>query len=171
MQKSLSVLGLDPGLNKTGWGLVSLEGTRLRHIANGVISTNPKEDLPTRLVVIFDALNEVITTWSPETCAVEETFVNKNPASTLKLNHARTITLLVPALAGLPVASYAPNHVKKSVVGVGHAGKDQVQMMVKTLLPGIEIAGADAADALAVAICHAHHAGSARALARTGTDQ
>jgi len=169
MQKTLSVLGLDPGLNKTGWGLVSLEGTRLRHIANGVIATTASEDLSTRLVVIFETLQEIIATWQPDTCAVEETFVNKNPAATLKLNHARTIALLVPALGGLEVRSYAPNHVKKSVVGAGHAGKEQIQMMVKTLLPGVELAGADAADALAVAICHAHHAGSAAAMARTGT--
>ncbi|MCH7805753.1 MAG: crossover junction endodeoxyribonuclease RuvC [Proteobacteria bacterium] len=169
MQNRLSVLGLDPGLNKTGWGLVTLEGTHLKHLANGAITTKANEDLPARLVVIFEALKEIISTWRPDTCAVEETFVNKNPAATLKLNHARTIALLVPALAGLPVASYAPNHVKKSVVGVGHAGKEQVQMMVRVLLPGVEIAGADAADALAVAICHAHHCGSARAFARTGT--
>lgn len=171
MQKSLSVLGLDPGLNKTGWGLVTLEGTRLRHIANGVITTKANQDLSTRLVVIFEALQEIISTWAPETCAVEETFVNKNPAATLKLNHARTIALLVPALSGLPVRSYAPNHVKKSVVGVGHAGKEQIQMMVKILLPGAEIAGADAADALAVAICHAHHAGSAAMRARMEAGQ
>lgn len=169
MRQGLTVLGLDPGLNKTGWGLVALDGTRLSHIANGVIKTTPKDETPVRLVVIFEALQKIITDWRPDTAAVEETFVNKNPVSTLKLNHARTVALLVPALAGLEVASYAPNHVKKSVVGAGHAAKEQIQMMVATLLPGVEIAGADAADALAVAICHAHHSGSLYAKAKTGT--
>jgi len=169
MAQVFSVLGLDPGLNKTGWGLITLDGTRLSHLANGVITTNPADDLATRLVVIFKALEKIIETWRPECAAVEETFVNKSGTATLKLNHARTICLLAPALAGLEVASYAPNRVKKSVVGAGHAGKQQIQMMIGILLPGAEVAGADAADALAVAICHAHHSGPRFTLAKTGT--
>lgn len=168
MSKGLTVLGLDPGLSCTGWGLVALSGTRLSHIANGTIKTNAQDALSQRLVAIYTALNGIIVEWSPDMAAVEETFVNQNPASTLKLNHARTVALLVPALNGLVVASYAPNHVKKSVVGTGHAQKEQVHMMVKTLLPGTDIEGADAADALAVAICHAHHAGAGMRL-NTGT--
>lgn len=167
MRKSFIALGLDPGLNKTGWGLVALDGTSLKHIANGTIKTNPKDDLPVRLTIIYHAIHEVLKEFQPNTAAVEETFVNKNAVATLKLNHARTVALLVPALVGLEVSSYAPNHVKKAVVGAGHAAKEQVYMMVKTLLPGVEINGADAADALAVAICHAHHV-SSPAL-RTGT--
>ena len=170
MGQAFSVLGLDPGLNKTGWGLITLDGTRLSHVANGVITTNPKDDLPTRLVIIFKALETIIDDWRPDCAAVEETFVNKSGAATLKLNHARTVCLLAPALAGLEVESYAPNRVKKAVVGAGHADKSQVQMMIKTLLPGAEVAGADAADALAVAICHAHHSGPRYTLAKTGTD-
>ncbi len=160
-------MGLDPGLNKTGWGLVSLEGTALHHIANGTFKTDPSLDLPIRLTRIFHALQVILQDFRPDTAAVEETFVNKNAVSTLKLNHARTVALLVPSLHGLEVASYAPNHVKKAVVGTGHAQKEQIHMMVKTLLPGAKIEGADAADALAVAICHAHHV-SAPSL-RTGT--
>lgn len=164
----MRVLGLDPGLSKTGWGLVSLDGTRLTHLVNGVITTDPKAELPSRLAIIFDEIKKILNHWQPETAAVEETFVNKNPSSTLKLNHARTVCLLVPALEGIPVTSYAPNHIKKSVVGTGHAQKPQIHMMVKTLLPGIVINGPDAADALAVAICHAHQAGN-KAFLRTGT--
>lgn len=171
MAQVFSVLGLDPGLNKTGWGLITLEGTRLSHIANGVITTNPADDLPTRLKVIFKALQKIIEDWRPDSAAVEETFVNKSATATLKLNHARTVCLLAPSLAGLEVESYAPNRVKKSVVGAGHAGKEQVQMMIRILLPGAEVAGPDAADALAVAICHAHHSGPRYRLAKTGTGQ
>lgn len=169
MAKTISVLGIDPGLNKTGWGLVTLEGTRLKHIANGTIKTDPKADLPVRLVIIYDALEKILGAYAPDTAAVEETFVNKNAVSTLKLNHARTVAMLVPALKGLEVSSYAPNHVKKAVVGTGHADKQQIHMMVQTLLPGAKIEGADAADALAVAICHAHNYGTAARMKRTGT--
>ena len=168
MTQAFRVLGLDPGLNKTGWGLVSLAGTRLAHTANGVIKTDAKADLPDRLAVIYKALQEILAEWRPDAAAVEETFVNTNASATLKLNHARTVCLLVPALAGVPVTSYAPNHVKKAVVGAGHAEKHQIHMMVGTLLPGAEIAGADAADALAVAICHANQAGYRQRL-KTGT--
>lgn len=167
MTKRLRVLGIDPGLNKTGWGVVDLEGTALRHVANGTIKTNAKDDLPVRLTKLFHEIQEVLRGFHPVTAAVEETFVNQNAVATLKLNHARTVALLVPSLEGLEVSSYAPNHVKKAVVGTGHAQKEQIHMMVKTLLPGVEINGADAADALAIAICHAHHA-SAPTL-KTGT--
>ena len=154
----MRLLGLDPGLQKTGWGIVESHGSRLIHIANGTVKSNSKKSLAERLVELYDGLTEVVAEWQPHACAVEETFVNKNPTSTLKLGQARGIALLVPSQAGIPVAEYTPNHVKKSVVGAGHAGKDQVEAMVRILLPGIQINGPDAADALAVAICHAHHA-------------
>lgn len=153
----MRLLGLDPGLQKTGWGIVESHGTRLTHIANGTIKSDSKKSLSERLVELHDGLSEVLAEWQPQSCAVEETFVNKNPTSTLKLGQARGIALLVPSQAGIPVAEYTPNHVKKSVVGVGHAAKEQVDAMVQVLLPGVKINGADAADALAVAICHAHH--------------
>jgi crossover junction endodeoxyribonuclease RuvC len=153
----MRLLGLDPGLQKTGWGIVESHGTRLTHIANGTVTSDRKKSLAERLVELHDGLAEVLAEWQPHSCAVEETFVNKNPTSTLKLGQARGIALLVPSMAGLPVAEYTPNHVKKSVVGVGHAAKEQVDAMVQVLLPGIKINGPDAADALAVAICHAHH--------------
>ncbi len=153
----MRLLGLDPGLQKTGWGIVEAQGTRLSHIANGTVKSDPKKTLAERLVELHDGLTAIIAEWQPHSCAVEETFVNKNPTSTLKLGQARGIALLVPSQAGLNVAEYTPNHVKKSVVGVGHAAKGQVDAMVKVLLPGVKINGPDAADALAVAICHAHH--------------
>jgi len=157
----MRLIGFDPGLRQTGWGVIESEGNRLIHIANGVVATNFKADLASRLVELHDGLLVVIKRFVPKEAAVEETFVNKNPQSTLKLGQARGIVLLVPARAGCPVAEYSPNLVKKSVVGAGHAAKEQVQMMIKVLLPGCEIANADSADALAVAICHAHHRNSA----------
>jgi crossover junction endodeoxyribonuclease RuvC len=157
------VLGLDPGLRITGWGIVDSEGARLRHVANGRVTSNGDLTTAERLVQLYDGLRAVIDEYHPDTAAVEETFVNKNPASTLKLGIARGMALLVPAQAGLPVAEYAANAVKKSVVGVGHAAKEQVQMMVQRLLPGVVLTGPDAADALAVAICHAHHTSTASA--------
>lgn len=162
----MRLLGLDPGLQKTGWGIVDSEGTRLRHVANGVVISDPKKTLAERLVQLHDGLTEVIAEWQPYSCAVEETFVNKNPTSTLKLGQARGIAMLVPSQAGLMVAEYTPNHVKKSVVGAGHAAKEQVDAMVHILLPGIKINGPDAADALAVAICHAHHMATAANIGR-----
>ncbi|GHF22449.1 crossover junction endodeoxyribonuclease RuvC [Kordiimonas sediminis] len=156
----MRVLGLDPGLQKTGWGIVDSDGTRLSHVANGTVKSDPKKALSDRLLELYEGLECVIAEWQPHTCAVEETFVNKNPASTLKLGQARGICLLVPARAGLIVAEYTPNHIKKSVVGVGHAAKDQVDAMIRVLLPGVKINGADAADALAVSVCHAHHVGT-----------
>ncbi|WP_374764310.1 crossover junction endodeoxyribonuclease RuvC [Yunchengibacter salinarum] len=161
----MRLMGLDPGLQRTGWGIVEASGSRLSHVANGVIASSASDSLANRLVALHDGLAAVIADWQPASCAVEETFVNKNPTSTLKLGQARGIALLVPAAAGLPVAEYTPNHVKKTVVGVGHADKDQVAHMVRVLLPGVVINGADAADALAVAIAHAHNRSAAQTLA------
>jgi crossover junction endodeoxyribonuclease RuvC len=166
----MRLLGLDPGLQKTGWGVVDSHGTRLSHIANGVVTSDPKKSLAERLVELHDGITEVIAEWRPQSCAVEETFVNKNPTSTLKLGQARGMALFVPANAGLMVAEYTPNHVKKSVVGVGHAGKEQVDAMVQILLPGVKINGPDAADALAVAICHAHHMATANKIGAAGAN-
>lgn len=155
------ILGLDPGLRTTGWGVVDAIGTRLVHVANGTVTSDGGDDLARRLRDLHDGLRQVIADWEPDAAAVEETFVNKNPVSTLKLGQARGVALLVPALDGIPVAEYAPNHIKKSVVGSGHAAKEQIHAMVRILLPGVKINGADAADALSVAICHAHHGGAA----------
>ena len=154
----MRLFGLDPGLQKTGWGVIEAEDNRLRFIAAGVVATRGADALSLRLDCLYSGLVELIAEWTPDEAAVEETFVNKNPASALKLGHARGIVLLAPARAGIPVFEYAPNLIKKTVVGAGHAAKEQVQMMVKTLLPTSNTSGsADAADALAVAICHAHH--------------
>lgn len=153
----MRVLGIDPGLRHTGWGIVEAEGNRLRHVADGVVNSDPKGALAARLVQLFDGLVAVIETYTPAEVAVEETFVNMNGSSTLKLGQARGVALLAPARFRLPIAEYATNLVKKSVVGAGHAQKAQVQMMVRTLLPGCLVQSPDAADALAIAICHAHH--------------
>jgi crossover junction endodeoxyribonuclease RuvC len=153
----MRIIGLDPGLRRTGWGVIDVEGSHIRHVANGTLTTDSDHDLAERLVELKLGLEQVLATQRPQAAAVEETLANKNPASTLKLGMARGIALLVPALAGLPVAQYLPMVVKKSVVGTGHARKEQVAMMVERLLPGCALASADAADALAVAICHAHH--------------
>lgn len=156
------LIGLDPGLRHTGWGVIESDGVRLRHVANGTVHSDTAEDVALRLRQIHEGLQAVIAEWTPDVAAVEETFVNKNPGSTLKLGQARGAVLLTAALAGLPVGEYAPNLIKKSVVGTGHATKDQIHLMVQRLLPGVVIQSADAADALAVAICHAHHAASRR---------
>lgn len=167
----MRVIGIDPGLRRTGWGVVDVEGNRLRHVANGVCQSEG-EELAARLLSLHRGLTEVIARWAPETAAVEQTFVNKDAAGTLKLGQARGVVLLVPAQAGLPVAEYAPNAVKKVVVGVGHAEKRQVEHMVRLQFPGVTLAGPDAADALAIALCHAHHAQFAgrldAAIARAG---
>lgn len=154
----MRVIGIDPGLRCTGWGVVDVDGSRMRHVANGVCKSLARDDLATRLCSLHTQLTEVMKTYAPDTAAVEHTFVNKDAAGTLKLGQARGIALLVPAQAGLPVAEYAPNAVKKVVVGVGHADKAQVGYMVGLQLPGAKVAGPDAADALAIALCHAHHA-------------
>ncbi len=153
----MRILGIDPGLRRTGWGVIDVTGSRIRHVANG-IAEGQGETLAARLVALFAALETVIETYRPDEAAVEETFVNRDAAGTLKLGQARAVALLAPARAGLPIGEYAPNRVKKTVVGVGHADKGQVEYMVRLQLPGIGIAGPDAADALAVALCHAHFA-------------
>ena len=154
------ILGIDPSLSCTGWGVVARSGSRLSHIANGQVRTDPAMSLAQRLVALDRELADVIARHAPDCGAVEEVFVNKNPQSTLKLGHARGVCLLALARAGLPVHEYAARLVKKALVGTGAAEKAQVQAMLKVLLPGAKLAGADAADALAVAICHAHLAGS-----------
>lgn len=156
---ALRVLGIDPGLQRMGWGVVDVCGSRLQHVANGVVASGQGE-LPARLAVLFRALEAIIAAQRPDQVAVEQTFVNRDAAGTLKLGQARAVGLLVPALAGLPVAEYAPNQIKKAVVGVGHAEKQQVEHMVRMMLPGVVLAGTDAADALAIAICHAFQAGA-----------
>ncbi len=150
------IIGLDPGLGTTGWGVIVKQGNRLSHIANGQISTDPKVALAQRLVTLDRELTDVILHHQPDSGAVEEVFVNTNPQSTLKLGQARGVCLLALARAGMPVAEYATRLVKKALVGTGGAEKAQVQAMLKVLLPGVKLAGADAADALAVAIAHAH---------------
>jgi crossover junction endodeoxyribonuclease RuvC len=154
----MRLLGIDPGLRHTGWGIIDVDGNRLSHVANGVIDPPVTAAMAIRLKFIFDGLNDVLAGHAPAEAAVEETFVNKNPDTTLKLGLARGAALLAPAIAGLRVHEYATRLVKKSVVGTGRADKGQIGMMVAMLLPGAAIAGEDAADALAVAICHAHHA-------------
>ncbi len=153
----LIILGLDPGLASTGWGAILREGNRLTHIDNGQIETDPADPLANRLLIIADGLRRVIEDVGPGSVAIEEVFVNKNAQSTLKLGQARGAVLVAAAAAGVPITEYAASLVKKSVVGSGRAAKDQVQAMLRTLLPGLKIAGPDAADALAVAITHAHH--------------
>ena len=152
----MKVIGLDPGLRLTGWGVIDVEGNRLRHVAHGVVKVGADRSLAERLNALFEGVAAVVAAHCPVEAAVEETFVNANPGSTLKLGQARGVVLLAPARAGLPVFEYAANLVKKSVTGAGHAEKHQIAMMVGRLLPGVD-ASADAADALAVAICHAHH--------------
>ena len=156
-------MGLDPGLGTTGWGLIRAEGNRLSHIANGQLKTSPAAALPTRLAHLADQLETLMAQHRPEAAAVEEVFVNKNPQSTLKLSHARGVALMCAGRSGIAVGEYAPTLVKKAVVGTGGAEKAQVHAMISRLLPGVQIAGADAADALAVAITHAHHLASAKA--------
>ena len=161
----MRVIGFDPGLRHTGWGVVDVAGSRITHVANGVCSTEAGE-LAQRLVRLHVEIERVVLEFRPDQAAVEHTFVNKDAAGTLKLGQARAISLLVPAQQGIPVAEYAPNAVKKAVVGVGHADKVQIQHMIKLLLPGVDPAGADAADALAVAICHAWAAGASDRMAK-----
>lgn len=156
------IIGLDPGLACTGWGVIAAEGNRLSHVANGQVRTDPKQALAARLVRLDEALGAVIETHAPAEAAVEEVFLNENPQSTLKLGQARGVVLLAAARRGLGVGEYAARLVKKAVVGTGGADKAQIHAMVQRLLPGARIAGADAADALAVAITHAHHLATAR---------
>jgi crossover junction endodeoxyribonuclease RuvC len=160
----MRVLGIDPGLRSLGWGVIEIAGSRLSHVANGAIRTEGNE-LAARLLTLFVGLNDVLGRYAPDAAAVEQTFVNRDGAGTLKLGQARGVAVLAVAQAGLVVGEYAPNAVKKAVVGVGHADKVQVAHMVRHQLPGVDLAGPDAADALAVAICHAHHLQSAGRLA------
>lgn len=153
----MRVLGLDPGLRNTGWGMIEARGNALRHIANGVVRSDPKADLAQRLLELHEGIKSVVESFQPDVGAVETTLANKNPSSTLKLGMARGVALLTPATLGVPMGEYLPMIVKKSVVGTGHADKKQVQMMIQRLLPGCEIVAADSADALAVAVCHAHN--------------
>ena len=156
MANQLRILGLDPGLRRTGWGVVVIEGARLAHLAHGVVAAPQTAPLAERLLAIHRGVVEIIVRWSPDEAAIEETFVTANGASTLKLGHARAAAMLAPAAAGLPVAEYAATVVKKALVGAGGADKRQVAFMVARLLPAAGAPVADAADALAVAICHAH---------------
>ncbi len=159
------ILGLDPGLGTTGWGLIRADGNRLSHLLNGQLKTNSAAPLPERLVDLAQQLESLLAEHRPDAAAVEEVFVNKNPQSTLKLGQARGVALMCAARSGLHVGEYAARLVKKAVVGNGAAEKAQVHAMVARLLPGAKIAGPDAADALAVAITHAHHLASARRIA------
>lgn len=159
----MRLIGLDPGLRLTGWGVIDVDGNRLRHVAHGVVRVSTDGSLAERLRELFDGVAAVVEAQQPLEAAIEETFVNVNRGSTLKLGQARGVVLLAPARAGLPVFEYAANLVKKSVTGAGHAEKRQIAMMVGRLLPGCD-ASADAADALAVAICHAHHRATAKRL-------
>ena len=153
----MRILGIDPGLLRTGWGIIAVDGARLSFVAGGVIRPHAKLSMGERLSEIDTRLTEIVRDYEPDEAAVEETFSNMNPASTLKLGMARGVAFVAPARAGITVYEYAANLIKKSVVGAGHAGKDQVEMMVKVLLPTAQIEMADTADALAVAITHAHH--------------
>ena len=162
---AVRIIGIDPGLRHTGWGVIEADGARLAYVASGAIHPPTTGELAQRLRALHEALADVIARFEPDEAAVEETFVNRDPQSALKLGHARGVALTVPALAGLEVAEYSANLVKKTVVGAGHAEKAQVAMMVKVLLPKSDADSADAADALAVAICHAQHRG-ARDVAR-----
>jgi len=158
MAAAIRILGLDPGLRRTGWGVVDSRDNRLSYVASGAIAPNTKLETAARLNLLYEGVCRLIEAWLPDESAVEEIFVNKNPSSTLRLGQARGVVMLAPAQAGITVAEYAANAVKKAVVGAGHADKNQIQAMVRMLLPTAEPESADAADALAVAICHAHHA-------------
>lgn len=153
----MRILGIDPGLRFTGWGIIDYVGSTPKHIANGTIKTTSKLQMAARLAEIMREMQNLIKIWSPHSVAIEETFMNNNAGSALKLGQARGVAMTVPAMVGLNVYEYAPNLIKKSVVGAGHAGKDQVQMMLKVLMPNVQIDSEHSADALATALCHAHH--------------
>jgi crossover junction endodeoxyribonuclease RuvC len=161
MTRPIRILGIDPGLRRTGWGVVVIEGNRLSYVACGSLPTDDKAALALRLLSIHDGLRQVVSDHLPDEAAVEATFVSKDGSATLKLGQARGIAMLVPAIAGLPVAEYAPNLVKKTIVGAGHCEKAQIRMMIGVLLPKAVPQSHDAADALAIAVCHAHHRQSA----------
>ena len=161
IRNSLRILGIDPGLRRTGWGVVESDGNKLSYLGCGSVQPDDGLPLASRLVVIHEGLSRVLRQFEPTEAAVEQTFVNKDGVATLKLGQARGVAMLVPALFGIPVSEYAPNLVKKTVVGAGHADKNQVLVMLKLLLPKAEPGSPDAADALAIAITHAHHRASA----------
>ena len=161
----MRILGIDPGLNKTGWGIIEYHNNALSYVASGVITSAANLPMAERLCVIDSELSKIIALHKPETSAIEETFINKSGSSSLKLGMARGVAFLAPARAGINVGEYSANHIKKSVVGAGHADKKQIQMMVKVLLPRADFKSADAADALAIAICHAHNQGIKRKIA------
>jgi crossover junction endodeoxyribonuclease RuvC len=154
------IIGIDPGLRHTGWGIIETEGSRLSYVADGAVHSVTEDDLATRLLQIHQQILAVLTEFKPDEAAIEETFVNKDARATLKLGQARGVVMLAPVLLKIPVAEYAPNVIKKTVVGAGHAEKDQVKHMVKLLLPRAMMKTADSVDALAIAICHAHHRGA-----------
>ena len=166
MQRANRILGIDPGLRRTGWGVIECEGTRLAFVACGSVNSDERESLSERLAFLHKGLAEVIARYAPHEAAVEETFVNADPRAALKLGQARGIALVAPAQAGLPVAEYAPNLVKKTIVGAGRAEKAQIRLMIRVLMPKADPQSDDAADALAIAICHAHHRQSVDILSR-----
>lgn len=160
MAEAIRIIGIDPGLRRTGYGVIETLGNNLKFITSGTIRSDDTLSLASRLSTLYDGLSEVIHSFTPQEAAVEQTFVNKDATATLKLGQARGIALLAPAQAGLPVAEYAPNSIKKAVIGVGHGEKQQIHMMVKVLMPRANFDSSDAADALAIAICHAHNRNS-----------
>ena len=161
---AIRILGIDPGLRRTGWGVVACEGNRLAYVACGSVETDAKAPLAERLMVIHRSLTQIVAEMRPDEAAVEATFVNRDATATLKLGQARGIAMVVPALAGLPVAEYAPNLIKKTIVGAGHGEKQQIRMMIGVLLPRADPQSEDAADALAIAVTHAHHRAAAAAM-------
>jgi crossover junction endodeoxyribonuclease RuvC len=161
MPLAIRILGVDPGLRSTGWGVIDLAGSALRFVAAGTVGSRAEDELAARLCALHDGLEAVVREFAPAEAAVEQTFVNRDAVATLKLGQARGVAMLVPARAGIAVAEYAPNAVKKAIVGAGHADKTQIRMMVRVLLPRAEFDSDHAADALAIAITHAHHRGSA----------
>ncbi|MBO6816476.1 MAG: crossover junction endodeoxyribonuclease RuvC [Rhizobiaceae bacterium] len=160
MQTATRIFGIDPGLRNTGWGVIETKGSSLAFVAAGTVRSDARAPLGERLRQLHEGLSALISDYAPHEAAVEQTFVNRDAQATLKLGHARGVALLVPALAGLPIAEYAPNRVKKTVIGVGHGDKKQIRLMVNMLLPKARFDSDDAADALAIAICHANHRGS-----------
>lgn len=160
MAETIRIIGIDPGLRRTGWGVIDLSGNRFQFVAAGTISSDVRRNLASRLCQLHEGLSEIVHRFMPHEAAVEHVFVNKDATATLKLGQARAVALLVPAQANLPVFEYAPNKVKKSVIGVGHGDKEQIHMMVKVLLPRAEFDSSDAADALALAVCHSMHRNS-----------
>jgi crossover junction endodeoxyribonuclease RuvC len=161
MTRAIRIIGIDPGLRRTGWGVIEIVGNRLGFLGCGSVTTNDKDALSARLLTIHDGLMRILEEFRPDEAAVEQTFVNKNATATLKLGQARGIAMVVPARVGVTVAEYAPNLVKKSIVGAGHGDKTQVRMMIGVLLPKADPGSDDAADALAIAVTHAHHRQSA----------